>query len=86
MEKRFPAGTSVRLTSDFLRNTGQFTGQDAHSAWVVRECDCDLCESGRFVAINQEYSHNWFTSEEIKRDERLVWRHINVANLERARR
>lgn len=27
--------------------------------WTVMSCGCDLCESGRFVAVNQSYGEGW---------------------------
>jgi len=45
-------GDKIKLTGQFLRNTGQHTGPGGLSTWVVQACDCDLCKTGRFVATN----------------------------------
>ncbi len=50
---RMKPGTKVRLSGVFLRNTGQMTGGEGLSKWTVVECDCSLCASGRFVAVDE---------------------------------
>ena len=67
-------GVRVRMTGEFLRNTGQFAGQDAHARWIVQECSCGLCKGGRFVAVNERSVDNPDAA-----------RHINIHNLERCR-
>jgi len=73
--KRFNIGTHVRLTSDFLRLTGQYTGSEPHSRWIVQSCDCSLCKTGNFVAVNKRSFNN---------PERQ--RHIATQNLEKCRK
>ena len=46
-------GDKVKLTGKFLRNTGQFTGSEGLSQWIVQACPCSLCEDGRYVAVNE---------------------------------
>lgn len=83
---RFTPGDRVRLTGEFLRNTGQLVGGEGHSRWIVLACDCGLCKTGDFVCTNQRRSSaDMFTAEEIAGDPSLGWRHINVGNLERCR-
>lgn len=82
--KHFEPGDRVRLTGVFLKNTGQRAGGEEQSRWTVRACDCGLCASGRYSAVDQQYSPlsvSW-TPEELAADPRLQWRHILNANLE----
>lgn len=67
-------GDRVRLTGDFLRNTGQQAGGEGLSRWIVQLCKCPLCKTGQYVATN-ERSH----------DDPEHPRHINAGNLERCR-
>jgi len=53
MQTKYPAGTRVRLTTKFLRSTGQVSGSDANGKWLVQDCSCGLCARGGFVATNQ---------------------------------
>ncbi len=39
MARPTATGQRVRLTGDYLRSTGQYTGQDAHSTWTVVSLD-----------------------------------------------
>ncbi len=54
-EPKFTPGASVRLTGKFLRNTGNYTGSDSRSKWLVEACDCGLCSSDRtrWTAVNE---------------------------------
>ena len=67
-------GTRVRFTAQFLRNTGQIAGGEGLSVWEVKDCNCELCKTGRFIAVNQESIFN---------DGSL--RHIMQVNLEKVR-
>jgi len=67
-------GERVRLTGDFLRNTGQQAGGEGFSVWTVRPCPCPLCKTGRFVATNER-----------SYDDPDHPRHIAAGNLERCR-
>ncbi len=67
-------GTTVRLTGEFLRNTGQQAGGEGHSKWIVVECGCGLCGVGKFLAVDEPGIDN---------PDRP--RHINYANLEKCR-
>lgn len=71
---KFEPGAKVRLTGDFLRSTGQVVGGEGHSRWTVVACECGLCKSGSFVAVNE-------TTD----GDAITWRHFNVGNLEKAR-
>ncbi len=82
-EKRFTPGDRVRLTGEFLRNTGMQLGQEGFSVWIVQECSCKLCSSGLFILTN-EFRENdgLFTQEELDKEPFLRFRHINSKNLE----
>lgn len=71
---KITAGARVRLTGEFLRNTGQIAGGEGQSRWTVIACDCGLCRTGRFVAVNQA------STDDPSRN-----RHINAGNLQVAR-
>lgn len=74
-DPKFSIGDHVRLTGEFLRNTGQYSGRETLSVWIVRACDCELCKRGDFVCTNEGSSF-----------EGIEFRHIRIENLERARR
>ncbi len=73
MKTPFP-GTRVRLTGDFLRNTGQIAGGEGLSRWTTVLCTCGLCKTGRFVAVDEPST-----------DDPNRSRHINAGNLEKCR-
>jgi hypothetical protein len=49
-----PVGARIRLTGEFLRNTGQIAGGEGGGVWKRVACACDLCQSGRFVAVDEK--------------------------------
>jgi hypothetical protein len=67
-------GARVRMKAQFLRDTGQYSGQDCHSRWTVQSCGCYLCKGGDYVAVNER---SQFDS--------AAARHINAKNLEGCR-
>jgi hypothetical protein len=69
-------GTRVRMTAEFLRNTGQYTGSEPFKVWTVQPCECGLCRSGPFV----------LTDEPSLLPGEAIFRHVNFYNLERSRR
>lgn len=69
-------GDRVRLTGEFLRNTGQVTGGEGKSRWIVKGFHRD------WAIVDQPMSEGWFTDEELAADPMLKWRRINVGNLE----
>lgn len=71
MKNKPTPGTKVRLTGEFLRNTGQQVGGEGLSRWIVQECNCGMCGLGRFIATNEK---NYDESGQ---------RHIAFSNLER---
>ena len=79
-----PAGTKVRLTGIFLRNTGQRVGGEGPQRWLTVACDCPSCKSGDFVAVNEPHLCQTDPRgyEDIPPEERPKWRHFNAANLE----
>lgn len=74
MTKAPAVGTRVRLTGEFLRNTGQIAGGEGQSKWTTVACSCGLCQGGRFVAVDQPST-----------DDPTRSRHIHAGNLERCR-
>ena len=68
--KKPSPGSTVRLTSNFLRSTGQHTGSAPRDKWVVQSCNCGLCRNGKFIATNER---------NVDDDDQ---RHINIANVE----
>jgi hypothetical protein len=70
-----PAGARVRMTGEFLRNTGQIAGGEGQRVWKVRSCDCMLCAGGRFVAVNERSAYDYGSADK-------PWRHIAIGNLE----
>ena len=85
--KRFNVGDRVRLTGEFLRNTGQFTGAPGTSRWLIVDCKCDACVHGDFVAVNEPHMCQSDPTgyEDILVEERPKWKHIHPANLEKSR-
>ena len=77
----FQVGDRVRLTGKFLRNTGQYTGKDAHGKWTVVSVDDD------FIGVDEPADTSWFSPEEAKalevtwRGRTFVPRKINAHNL-----
>jgi hypothetical protein len=84
--KRFAVGDKVRLTGDFLRSTGQFAGGDGMAVWTVQACPCSLCREGRFILTDElRQDDGVFTSADIRREPHLQFRHVNAANVQKAR-
>lgn len=74
-------GTRVKLSGKFLRNTGQALGDEGQRRWVVQECPCRGCKSGRLVATDQEGSVECYTPAELQEHPYLRQRHIARSNL-----
>lgn len=64
----FAVGDRVVIKGSALFAMGQRTGRDAALVWTVVECGCELCKTGRLVAVDQ-----WV--------EDIGWRHIGRAAL-----
>lgn len=73
--KRLNIGDPVKLTGSFLRSTGQIVGGEGQSTWIIVACDCALCKSDRFVAVNEP-----------SYDDPQRPRHMAVGNLRHAHR
>jgi len=73
-------GDTVKFTGQFLRNTGQYGGSEGLSEWVITECHCALCKTGRFVATNQTIETD---IRESKSDQESLMRHIHAENVYR---
>lgn len=81
---KFLPGETVQLTGKFLRNTGQITGREGMSRWIVQACDCGLCRTGSFVCTNERKSAEslrGYTEAELAAHPSLYLRHINAGNL-----
>ena len=64
------AGTHVRFTGRYLRNTGQVVGVEGLGRWIVVACECGLCNTGEFVALNE------------RKYDGEGQRHVNVGNMQ----
>lgn len=53
VDERVPVGARVKLTGVFLKNTGQRVGGDGAKVWTVVAHACSMCESGRYVAVDE---------------------------------
>jgi hypothetical protein len=67
-------GDKIKLTGKFLAFTGQLTGSEGQSTWIVVACECELCKSGDFVATNER---SIYADE----PDMSQWRHFNRANV-----
>ena len=67
----------VRLTAQFLRNTGQIKGPDGAQTWIVKYV------RGNIAHVNEPADLSFYTDEELTAEPWLKWRAINVANLYR---
>jgi hypothetical protein len=77
-------GDKVKLTGEFLRNTGQVTGEDGLSVWTVTACKCELCNTGRFVATDQNANTGMLaTADHLAEADPATLRHLNVGNIYR---
>lgn len=64
----FETGDRVVIKGSALFAMGQRTGRDAARVWVIVECGCELCGTGRLVAVDQ-----WV--------DEIGWRHIGKSAL-----
>lgn len=49
---KYPPGSKVRFTGEFLKNTGQQAGGEGGKVFTVKPCPgCNLCSSGRFLSV-----------------------------------
>jgi hypothetical protein len=80
-KRAIQVGDRVKLTSKFLRSTGQYTGSEAQSVWTVT----GLCHDGRW-AITDEPAYSadagYYSAEELAEDPTLRFRRIAVGNLQ----
>ena len=53
LDERVPVGARVKLTGVFLKNTGQRAGGEGAKVWTVIAHACSMCESGRYVAVDE---------------------------------
>lgn len=50
---RYLVGDSVRYTRNWLKSTGMLQSL-GHHAYMVIDCDCDMCIEGEFVAVKSD--------------------------------
>lgn len=67
--RRFPVGSKVRFTSEFLETSGDI-GSETKKWFSVMPCGCALCVVGDYVAVDEP---NEFTEQK--------YRHISTENL-----
>jgi hypothetical protein len=83
MAKQIEVGDRVRLTSKFLKNTGQQRGSEGVSRWTV------LALSDSFAVVDQKTGTGKSGYEDLSDEEffalKLDYRRINVGNLERVK-
>lgn len=65
----FVPGDRVVMTGRALRSMGVRSGEAVTKVWTIRECECELCRSGRLVCTDQECGDG------------SGWRHISCAAL-----
>ena len=73
-------GTKVRLTGYYLASTGQQTGSEGASRWLVVDCACGLCRLGRHCAVNEPEPQDMYL--DLPPAERPQWRHFAIGNLQ----
>lgn len=82
--KSFAIGDRVRLTSKFLRNTGQYVGREPASVWTVTGF------SGPWLIVDEpldaETIARLWSEQELIEDPTLRYRRIAPANLQHVRR
>lgn len=76
-------GTKVRMTGYFLASTGQQTGPEGSSRWLVVDCSCGLCAGGRFAAVNEPLDTSSGYEDQTEEWRANAKRHIAIGNLER---
>lgn len=74
----FKVGDKVKLTSKFLRSTGQYVGGEGSKRWTVLRI-------GHFVIVDEEISpamlQTMFSTDELAADPSLKYRRIAAGNL-----
>lgn len=82
MKTKPQPGTKVRFTANFLGNTGQTRKSgEGPSRWHVVACDCDLCDLGGYVTVDQP--SEWGIKSAA--DDMPPYRHIAFRALEKCR-
>ena len=78
--KALVVGERVKLTGEFLRNTGQQLGGEGWSVWVIT----GFSNGGRWAITNEVAQTGLYSESELKADPTLAFRRIAVQNLRRA--
>ena len=76
IESKFPLGCKVRLTSKFLKSTGQFRGSAGLDRWTVTGYSRD------WVITNEPADTSFYTPAELAEDPTLAFRRIASSNIE----
>lgn len=85
MKTKPAPGTQIRLTSAFLRSTGQSRKDDeGKRQWIVLACSCGLCADGRFACTDEEHPAQYRIDMwgDLPEEKRPKYRHLAVANVE----
>lgn len=70
-------GARVRFTDYFMSSVPNAV----QGRWVIVDCACGLCRSGRHVAVNEPPPHDSFF-DDVPLAQRMVRRHFNWTNLQ----
>lgn len=82
-KKQFAVGDRIRLTGQFLRNTGQFTGPEGQSRWTVT----GISPAGMLVTDEpDDDAADWYSAEELAEHPYLRYRRIHPSNCEKVRK
>jgi hypothetical protein len=68
-------GDQVKLTGQFLKTTGQKRGGEGGKKWTVVACDCGLCASRDYIAVDEKSS--------FAMPDEPQQRHLNAGNVYR---
>jgi hypothetical protein len=77
----FQVGDVVKLTSKFLKSTGQYVGGEGHKKWSVLHVDDNKYGSTFITVDERHHDTSYWTADELAADPMLKYRRINAANL-----
>ncbi len=86
-KKVFKVGDRVKLTPEFLKSTGQYTGGEAQKVWTVVHVNPGKRGLPDFISVDEKREDlSYWTKEELEADPILVYRLISASNLKLASR
>jgi hypothetical protein len=85
-KKAIEVGDTVRLTGEFLRNTGQQAGEEGRKRWKVLALEGPDHFKQAVVDEDRLNPEDMFTAEEMEKQPNLRKRWINTGNLEKVRK